>query len=132
MTAKQESWWGTICDNLIRERNDGQSDHEEARISGNLFDQFEQTARIEEAITTATTNGMVTGRETERAEQGHFGEEQSRTNPFPERDEREQAIQDTITYLSNLPEHKPSSLNLTEALAQQCLDWCCTLRLLMS
>ena len=88
-------------------------DNEEARISRNLFDLFEQTARTQEAITTATTHGMVTGQETERAEQGHTGEEQSRINPVPERVEKEQAIQDTITCLGNLPEQKPSSLNLT-------------------
>ena len=70
--CKQESWQDKICGKLSRERNDGQSDHEEARISRNLFDLFEQTARTEEAITTATTNGMLTGQETERAEQGHF------------------------------------------------------------
>ena len=60
MTAKQEGWWDKICDKLNRERNDGESDHEEARISRNLFDLFEPTARTEEAITTATTHGMVT------------------------------------------------------------------------
>ena len=81
MTAKQESWWDKICDKLSRERNDGESDREEATISRNLFDLFEQTARTEEATE------WWTGQEAQSAEQGHFGEEQSRTNPFPERNE---------------------------------------------
>ena len=81
MTAKQEGRRDKICDKLNREINDVESDHEEARISRNLSDLFEQTARTEEAMTTAAqgtgrreTNGIVTGQETERAEQGHFGE----------------------------------------------------------
>ena len=48
----QEVWWDKFGDKLNRERNDGESDHEEARISRNLFDLFEQTARTEEAMNT--------------------------------------------------------------------------------
>ena len=90
---------------------------------------FEQTDRAEKPVTTAARR-MDQG--TERAEQGHFEEEQRWTNPFPERDELEQAIQSTITHLNNLPMHKPSSPILTEATTQQWLDWCHTIRLLVS
>ena len=68
----------------------------------------------------------------ERAEQGHPGEQERRTNPSPVEDELEQAIRSTITHLNNLPMHKPSSPILTEATTKQRLDWCHTIRLLMS
>ena len=114
-------WWEKVCDKLNRASNDGESDHEEARVSRNLFDLFEQTDRTEIAVTTAARR-MVQG--TERAEQGHFGEEQRRTNPTPERDELEQATQSSITYLDNLPMHKPSLPILTEAANQRFVCWC--------
>ena len=98
-------------------------------MSRNLFDLFEETDRAEKAVTTAARR-MVQG--TERAEQGHFREQQRWTNPSPERDELEQAIQSTITYLDNLPMHKPCSPILTEATTQQWLDRCHTIRLLVS
>ena len=100
VTAKQEGWWENICDKLNRESNDGESDQEEARVSRNLFDLPEQTERAEKAGTTAARR-MDQG--TERAEQGHFGEERRRTNPSPERDELEQAIHN---HMNNLPMHK--------------------------
>ena len=129
VTLKQEDWLEKICDKLNRESNDGESDHEEARVSRQSFDLFEQTDRAEKAVTTAARR-MDQG--TERAEQGHFGEEQRWTNPSPERDELEQAILSTITYLNNLPMHKPSSPILTEATTPNWLDWCHTIRLLVS
>ena len=94
-----------------------------------FFDPFEQTDRAGKAVTTAA-RGMDQG--TERPEQGHSGEQQRCTNASLERDELEQAIQSTITHLNNLPMHKPSSPILTEATTQQWLDWCHTIRLLMS
>ena len=120
---------GKICDRLNREGNDGESDHEEARVSRNLFDRFEQADRAERA---ATTTALSMDQGAERAEQGHPGEQQRLTNPSPERDGLEQAIQGTITYLNNIPMHKPNSPILTEATAQQWLDWCHTFRLLVS
>ena len=56
---------GKICDKLDRESNDGESDHEEARVSRNLFDLFEQTDRAEEAVATAAW-GMDQGTEREQ------------------------------------------------------------------
>ena len=88
VTLKQEDWLEKICDKLNRESNDGESDHEEARVSRPSFDLFEQTDIAEKAVTG-----------TERAEQGG---EQRWTNPSPERDELEQA-QSTISCLNNLP-----------------------------
>ena len=55
-----------------------------------------------------------------------------RTNPSGVRDELEQAIQSTITHVKDLPMHKSRSPILTEATTQQWLDWCHTIRLLMS
>ena len=49
-----------------------------------------------------------------------------------QRDELEQAIQSTITYMKKLPMHKPSSSILTETATQQWLDSCYTIRLLVS
>ena len=72
----------------------------------------------------------MTGEETERAEQGHFGEAQSRRNAIPER-RTGTGHPRHCTYLK-IPEHRLNSLNLTEAAAQQWLDWCHTLRLLVS
>ena len=42
-----------ICDKFNREGNDGMSDHEDARVSRNHFDLFEQADRAERAVTTA-------------------------------------------------------------------------------
>ena len=103
---------GKICDKLNKESNDGESDREEPRVSRNLFELFEQTDRAEKSATTAA-RGVDQG--TERAEQGHSGEQQRCTNPSPERDELEQAIQSTVTYLNNLSMYKPSPPILIEA-----------------
>ena len=53
MSAKHEGWWETICEKLSKETNDGESDLEEAKVSRNLFDLFEQSAQTE--ATTAAT-----------------------------------------------------------------------------
>ena len=100
-TAKQEGWWGKIGDKLNREGDDGESDQEEARVSRNLFDLFEQADRAEKAVTPAAW-GMDQG--TVRADQGHPGEQERRTNPSPVRDELEQATKHNHT-----PEQSPDA-----------------------
>ena len=128
---------GTICEKLSKETNDGESDLEEARVSRNLFDLFEQSAQAE-ATTAAAATPEEEASTRARKEQDQQTQEKTKNQERGDAgqsgkgEQQEPSVQDTITFLHGLLKSKPMTLILTDEETQQWMEWRCLLRRIAS
>ena len=109
VSAKQERWWDQICEKRKHEAEDGESELEEARVSRNMLDLFEQLGQAE-ATAASSVRVNTSEDKQERAEQTGVGERSNRAKLLQGDNNLEQSIQDTIIFMHGLPKLKSPKL----------------------